>query len=515
MSSIHRRKLTSILLHALAAGIGIASALFIKAQPEHHDRHAEKPRTPTRDSSQETSESIELVDALIANFKAQSAAHSSRPLFNSHKRFEEHLNELEPSSDPQATFQALLGEIDQLGLRQKDKLTEKDLDALAHLAVRFTHWLNADPHAAIKALPALGSGTAGMMAAHFIMSILEEATQKQGLQKTMEWIVDLSPPHLAVQHLSIYLGKQGDIEELRWYLTEHADFPVPEWAESLQAAIASRWPIEERDALISELSGDGKLRALMTLAERMDGSEGLEWIQTMMANGLIDANELQSLTEGNQLREFIRELDSPLDERIELMKEFGYAPEKITPSFKAYQIVRPEVNQALYGPDAKDWLYWFRSGEMSAQEVYDGVLEEIPDLGTGIDAFRNQMFRHLAEDDLERAMELVTGGPEVQNMMRASAANWHFHSVDPNEFYALTSSITDIDNPKIQKQLSNGWKNKASGNLERYGESYLQWVAALPEGPNRIWALEGLEHASRNKHPEINSQVTTLLNEAP
>ncbi len=63
----------------------------------------------------------------------------------------------------------------------------------------------------------------------------------------------------------------------------------------------------------------------------------------------------------------------------------------------------------------------------------------------------------------------------------------------------------------MQQFLSECWRDKSGQNLEKYGEGYVDWVRALPDGQDRIWALNGLEQASRGKYLAIHNEITSLL----
>jgi hypothetical protein len=281
----------------------------------------------------------------------------------------------------------------------------------------------------------------------------------------------------------------------------------------MQKSIGNFWPTDRSDDLIRELSGEGRLRAFTALAQRMDGIEGIEWINTKLDQGEITSEDVKSLEENGELTSILAQMDAPLDDRIALMQRLGVAPAEITHAYKAQRFIHRDISNYLFDGNADDdWLFWFRSGEVSAKQVYDAVLEHIPDPGSEMKEFKSQMFRHLAEEDPTRALELYADVPQnAQDWQKAYATRWWFTGTNPDDFYQLTSSISYKNDPKMQKFLRQSWTDKSGINLERYGEGYVEWVESLPEGRDRQWALEGLEHASRDKAPGIHREVIHLL----
>lgn len=423
-------------------------------------------------------------------------------------RFKELLESLEPTEDPESTFLAMLAKVDEGG--GMAGLTEsEEVELFATLGVRFAQWFAVDPKAALAMSTDTSSPTMERIASAFVYFAAADLCEKQGLRAAMDWLDRGNVNFVMMQVVGNDLGKRGSLEDLRWLVETHPDFTSNGFFGYSMELMAGSWPLDRIDELMDAMPEEAKARVAFAIARRMDGEEGLEWIRSRINDGRLRAEEL-----GNNVGvgSLVDQVGGSMAERIALLQEFGAAPEHPDHGFKSQMISR-ELNDFL-NRNSDDWGFAFRSGEASAQDVLDAALASCPDPGPEMGEFRGQLYRHLAEDDPERALALLDGMSETdKDWQKAYAVHWWFHDVNPEKLYDFASSVSCEGNPDMEIHLRQGWQDKSREYLERLGEDYAGWVMALPEGTPRTWALEGLNEATAKDYPEIHALVSAMLEE--
>lgn len=498
-----------VAIHVLAVLLGAGAGLLTRSAPQPAGGAEVKTKRGERGALQGVSGDT-LLDAVIqaASQTPEGAAIDGVP-------FDERMDGLwqqAPGGDLKAGFEEAMANA--AALLERGELDPREAeDLMLQLAARFAAWLDADPIAALAEMERTGKAADFFNSYGVPRIAMVMVIRKQGLRQAVSWLDKVKPSHVAMYGIADALGKQGDVEEFRWFASNHVALFGPEWSDLAGNVMSSSWPLEKKDDLVNALTGGIRATAIGTLASRMDGMEGIEWLRGLFGSGTLTDAERKTILQSASLRHKINALDVPFDERIALLQEFGVVAGNVDHAVKAQQLIFPRLQDFFQGwGDNGDWLYRFRNGDASAGDARDAALAAFSDPGSGANEFRSQLFRFLAQEDLDRAVGVLDGLDKQQvDWEKAYAARWWFYHVEPARFYELTSSISHQNDPKLRSFLWECWRSHSASDLERYGEGYLEWVRGLPQGQEKQWALEGVELASKGKYPAIHAEVTQLL----
>ncbi len=517
MKSKTARQLAS---HGIALAVGAAVAAFsLPGQRAPVDANGGRPAAADRTSSHPAASGSELLDAVARAVPPSRAEQNDR--MNLHElassRFDELRTDLPATADPAGTFYELLESMEKSGeLAGGELLTPEQAEALALLGVRYAQWFEADPLAALEAVAGSTSPNVQLTNAMYVDRITKGLLERQGLRHAMEWLPKVNPSWIGYQHVARDIGSRGEMDDWRWLMSEHADLANDRYFEAATDSLGHHWPLESRDELVRELEGPMKVRALYGLASRMEGTAGVEWLRSWIDSGDLSRQEIAEIADSHMATRLAAQAGGSLEEQLEILRELGVGGGQVDHS-RMVRMLGGAVEQSLTASTSGNaWLHAFRHGHIPADEVYENVLAVVPDPGPEELEFRSHVFRHLAEEDVDRAGALLEDMPKQEaDLHKAYAARWAFFNVDPERYYDLVSSIPTDGNPELTEHLREAWKGESAGNLERFGDAYAEWVLALPAGPHRKWALEGLGEASRTQFPSIHSQIAQALEDEP
>ncbi len=196
----------------------------------------------------------------------------------------------------------------------------------------------------------------------------------------------------------------------------------------------------------------------------------------------------------------------PLEERIGQMGPLyddDLSPEQVR-EIALKQISTVDINELM--KNGTDYRFAFRHGTMSAEEVLAAVKREFPELAAASDfETRVRVFNELAAEDPAAAAVLLEGlSKEERALAVLHQARWTFRDIAPDAFLGMIGLAADFDSPQATADRLDAWRNFNSHAYPRYGDDYLDWVRALPPGPDRTAARAALaDQLSRSNEPEL------------
>ncbi len=456
---------------------------------------------------------VELVKSWASDLEGVKNLGPSLNLNHRNSYYEEVLDSLEPSDAPEEELMLSLQVFQ--SIIDGWKGTPEDLKQMrrqqAVTGARWAQWMMVDPEAAFAAMENPGEES-GMRRVGFYDSITALYLRDHGIDEALGLLqgrkggfVDRMRHKLAGE-----IAKKSDVSDVKILLKsfEEDDFQ----SKKVVDVLARQWDLDRREDLLSLFREDGIPSSMIqSLAGRMDKSELVPWFRELAADEKLDQNA-RSVLAYTALRE-LKGSGLGLDERIEFTRElFENVGVNHLGDSKGLKtgMVTSGMREFLNSED--DWAYAFRHGVVSTDEVMEAVTGELAEVSEHEKEVRSQLYRHLAEEDPERAMELYEGvDEEGQNWQKIYAMRWWFSDVNPNEFLGVMKDINYEGEEDIQKSLWEGWRKNTGSNLDRFGENYISWVMALPDGIHKGRALQTLAHEGEVRYPGIGLRVQTEL----
>ncbi len=154
--------------------------------------------------------------------------------------------------------------------------------------------------------------------------------------------------------------------------------------------------------------------------------------------------------------------------------------------------------------NGRDWRYEFHHGVSSLDDVVKAVNEGLPGVpDEARDGLNIALFRHLVEENSQKAMALLDSLPEEKRRAALFDSTWTcFVNNNPDDFLRHLSSLPEPETAKEKDERTKGWNWKARGCLDRYGDDYVEWVQQMPPGLDRDTAMNSLIWATREQNPK-------------
>lgn len=440
--------------------------------------------------------------------------------WNNFQKFSE---SLPPEADRKAAFDALLKQCTSSGLTSwKAIATGEHGEVFATLAVRYRQWLEESPAEAMKLL-GTDDATFGLLMDEYGFAIFRKQCEKSDLRNFAQSIpADLKDNRgMLVTLLTESIAKRQSMEDLEWLMENRSDLVGKKVDFRIATRLGEYWPLESRDAMVPNLKGAECGIAMVWIARRMKPDEGVAWLKSWIDSGKLDEKTVENIGDNATSLNLQGGSDPfqdpslpdkpkvPLAEQIATIRSLGGADGTNDHDLQS-RMIAGQVRDFLNSD--RDWLYQFRNGLVTADEVLAAALEASSDPGPAMNEFRSQIYRHLLEDDSAAASKLLSGLSESDRKWQdVYALRWWFTGVNPDRFFEVISQFDSGGDAKMDAALWDAWKAKSRSNLERFGEDYLEWVRALPEGKNRTWAIESLQEAAKNSHPRVFRAAAELL----
>lgn len=430
-------------------------------------------------------------------------------------------NRKEPAGQPTGVNQAFPVSMDPAGDFKKlhDKYAQdltngREVGDVAPLADLLRQWMEVDPKGALMAVFTPLEVFLSIPPEMFAKRVTEEFLKDHGLAAVLDAMA--GTPVLARALSSIVLtdlGGRGSLQDLQ-RLRESA--PVCFEGDRAGWDLGKEWPLERRDELLAALDAKSAAAAAGAMMERMEGSTGGEWVLAKLRNGEFSKEVTDAMASGSLGTYYSNLKGVTLAQRLEIMDQLGTLQKTGADRAKNEMIFNSIMGAFhAYGSDS-DKLFSLRHGVMTAQEVAEQVAQETPDPGKHRGEYNSQMFRTLAEENLPAAMEMLAGMSAAdQEKQKAYAARWWFRNVDPDDFYKLTDGLVRSDDASVRGMMQDAWNDKTSGNLQRFGPAYLEWIKALPDGENKTLALRSVQNVGGARHARLAAEAGNLLKQNP
>lgn len=258
---------------------------------------------------------------------------------------------------------------------------------------------------------------------------------------------------------------------------------------------------EERDRLLKMVKRMRGTPEKTDLLSGFGGSSGqaAEWLR-----GILKTDGL----EGELPRESWDDLHNALlevggfdvEHRLEILK--GY-PEHEARSRQELldELVAADVSHLL--ENGRDWRFEFRNGRASPDDVMAAVRRGLPNLPeAGEEAMRVALYRELAEENPKKALPLLDPlPPEMRRDVLLDSTWLTFVNVSPDDFLRFLVDVPEAKSSAEQERKLRGWSTRATTDLWRYGDDYIEWAKQMPPGIHREAAMNAILLATAAENP--------------
>ena len=389
----------------------------------------------------------------------------------------------------------------------------RDPQLLAAARIRFAHWLETDPKAAI----AYWNGSGGRQSAEDLAEVARNHLLLMDPDELVDWFTenrelasgDATVTLLAVLANACVAGKN-------LVLLERARAKMdPISARAFLLITISAWPTNDLKLIEECVRENPDSNLVRKLISRMPPGDVVSWIRNEIAtNGSLT----KVLTAGGMATSALATAyGTSIKERIALLEEIEASEEKwgrsgITPS----TLVEIDVRDWLARLDADggpltDWRHRLRRGEISASQVMAEARRTLPGAANEQpEEFRDRMFNELVAINPTSAMEIISILPLQQRERAMIKAGMNVAGqADPRHLMELVSTLPPTMATPVNDRFQ-VWCRAAGPSYAKYGDSYVSWVAAMPPGIEQDWALSGLSIHFRTSDPEKSAYLTSL-----
>lgn len=448
-----------------------------------------------------------LLDEFIARKASAKMRSSGSKADSTYGQFEELRAVMERSENPERDFRALFAEYDSAKGNPR-----KGMELLPKLGVMLAQWLEQDGRGALEFLTKSyqENGAARIVANLYLRGLAKEYVSKHGWKAYAEAV--------SGQESLLSLAAPAIFDDFAAHADRAGVESLKEIAPSLFGngeagrLLAERWPVGNREELLGLLDPNSAAEAMATLVGRMEDNQGADWILDKLKNGGV-SDELRSAMARGKLGRYYSSVEgATLEQRLAIMDELGTLKEMGADRAKN-EMIYASLRNCFDSWENSDTLYALRHGVLSAAEVVELAARETPDPGKHRGEYDSQMYRTLAEENVDAAEELLAGMSEEEKAkQKAYAARWWFRTTNPNEFYQLVSGVDSSSDEGLRSLLQDAWNDKASGNVSRFGSAYLDWIQSLPDGLEKTMALQSIRSAG---NPALSKRAAELLDSKP
>jgi len=374
----------------------------------------------------------------------------------------------------------------------------------AEMQSRLLHWMRADPQGMIAFITSSEDPTIKELGMGYLGMTAQATMERIGAAEAAKWL-GTNPRFDSQFHYMIgaKLGEKADLGELEG--VRGAVNPKV-WPNLRNAALAS-WPLSKADEVMKMAQDENNPGILSYYASQKEG--GGKWLMDLLASDRIDQDAKDAIMNRPDYRSLLRYgSDIDFDTRVEAISTFE---KDKTPEQVKLEIGALDVTKALSA--GRDWRYAFRSGALTADEVYQGLAQQLPELASkSPEALRNQLYKELAEDNGTEALKLLDNVPADQKWETAmKSPRWMFNDVDPQVFYDYLQQIPAEPNEEVWALRLGAWADRSSRNHQRLGNDYVTWVEALPQGVDREMAFYNLLKTTGKGDAELNTRLRSEI----
>lgn len=505
-----------VVSHLLALGIAYGVARNITPPAVMTEGPA-----PVRSKSQSRDRSAGSSDGgqLLAGFLKEQTERKSR--------YEELKTTLPVAKDLKGALVAAITALG--GLDWANGLSDEERsDALAEVEVRVLHWMKQNPGEAMDFL--LSDPRYDEMGFLYLLrkQVFKEIVGKNGVLKSLSWLTKSQQalPSLcagAIDEIKVgggvaFLAKlqaamEGNsLESAYRNAGVEGTFTTDPFAEGEPFLLAAGKSISfsEKEKLLelAKRQPDDADKALLLSGFGRSSEQAAAWLLDLIARGELDG-EVASQLKGNLGDAVLRAPSMDLEKRVEARRATKGNEVKARGSI-VNELVGGDVSNLL--EKGRDWRYEFRHGTASVDDVMAAVHSGVPIPPEAEDAVRVTLYRHLSEENPEKALPLLDGLSEERR--RAVLFDFTINNqgnVSPDNYLRFLADVPEPVTPQEKELQTKAWNFKASEGLYRYGEDFVEWVKQMPPGSGKDAAMNSLVSATRAENPakarELNDQL--------
>lgn len=389
----------------------------------------------------------------------------------------------------------------------------RDKQLLTEAKIRFAHWLESDPKAAVL----YWNGSGYRQSVEELAGVARKYLLTIDPGKLVDWLVEnrelcsgvASETLVAVLANACSGGRNLE-------LLERASAEMsPNMARYLLIQTIASWPANDLKSIEECVRKNPDSNIVRKLISRMQPEQVVPWLRNEIATNGDLAETLKA--DGMIASTLVSAHGVSINERIALLEEMESSGDSrkrsgILPS----TLVQIDVRDWLSRTDAEpgvltDWRQRLRLGEITASDVMEGARSALPSLAKEqSEELRDRIFGELAAINATSAMELISNLP-LQQRERAmmKAAITVAGQGDPQHMLELASTMPPTLSTPANERFQM-WSRAAAPSYAKYGESYVSWVTDMAPGIERDWALSGISMHFRTSDPEKSAQLAAL-----
>lgn len=448
-------------------------------------------KSPNRAARQDRGDGMELLEAFRTRRSESEIA------------YEEAKRNLKPSSDPEqaamAAFDALKAETADAGR----------LKAEAELKATMLRWFLDDPEglsAKVSSWMTSDEGEMTILITTFL-DLVPEVIRQKGSMACAAWASVNSS--FAAKFWEIVATEVKSGAGLAHYLKVRAECakaaevaghikPI-EIPNAVLRLLGSGFRYEERQRVLEHVLDDpasAQSRDLL-LGFAGSGEAAATWLYDLLDRGELP-EALSKNLRGGMGNDVLMQPQMDIEKRI-AARRFTPGNERKTRDAIVGELVSNDIHRLLN--EGRDWRFEFRHGKASLEEIVSAVDGQLRIPAEGLVDSRIALYRTLSEENPAKALPLLDALPEEKRREVMFRNTWEsYGSIHPDEFLRFLQQLPAPTTAKEKEDRMKGWEWKARWHLQRYGDDYVEWVAALPEGPDRYAAINSVIWATRERN---------------
>ena len=505
---------TFVITHVIAVGLGCGIWSMVRGNPDGKESGKPGAEESSWKSQERRSERRERIkregDELLTEMTKVPAMEGSGPwsedqMADYRERQRQRYIQLNQKADELAPAANLSEAAVSLMKQCLDKNSEGlTAELQMEMQSRLLHWMRADPQGMIAFMTSSEDPTMKQFGMGYLRMSAEATMERIGPAEAAKWLgTNQQFDNQFHYMIGAKLGEKANLAELE---SVRGVLNPKTWPNLRNAALAS-WPLSKADEVMKIAADENNPGILSYYASQKEG--GGKWLMDLLASDRIDQEAKDAIMKRPDYRSILRYgSDIDFDTRVDAISSFE---KDKTPEQVKLELGALDVTKALSA--GRDWRYAFRSGALTAEEVYQGLAQQLPELASkSPEALRNQLYKELAEDNGTAALKLLDGVPADQKWETAmKSPRFMFNDVDPQVFYDYLQQIPAEPSEEVWTMRLGAWADRSRRNHERLGNDYVQWVEALPQGVDREMAFYNLLKTTGKGDTELNTRLRSEI----
>ncbi len=383
---------------------------------------------------------------------------------------------------------------------------------IAEFEARIAHWLRTDRDACMGFLKEQLTG-GGIEGAHPVyQTVLADYLAEGDFRTNLRWIAERLP-NLVTAVIGRRIQSGAGLE----LLDVVKDLNLA-YSGDLASAVAPNIPFSSREKVLEMINSsedstrDGALIQVFRefIRNSVHPSEELVgWLGELADQAQIP-DSFRRRVESEVAIQIMAANTVSYEKRIEALEKWN---SKLRAPYD--EMVKKDLWKAL--EKGRDLAFEFRHGRLSAEDVWQITSGQLPQMNAEAEkSARVNLFRTLVEEDPQKARVLIDSLPlEEQKAVLYNATTNAFDLLHPQKLLDYTQQLPPAENDRERQHRIKGWEWKTMGLLARHGQDYVDWVTAMPEGPDREEAKRGLVWGTMRRDPVQGDLLRAKLYKEP